>query len=585
MCNFVFLHAIGAFGCTTVVGLFRLKLQKGRCSTKPPRQRKSLIVQGDFDKIIDTCRSELYSFERRFKMANFRIKWNFNIKASRRSEHRWFALAILLLTVTAIGSAQEETSQDWVKLYEPHMHKEMPYRLMKPMNFDAGKRYPVIVSLHGGAGRGTDNRKQLRPWTEALADEQRRKDYPSYILAPQSQDSWNSTHLEKIKDIIKDLPSVDMNRIYVLGHSMGGRGTYTFIQADPGYFAAAAPSSGSNLPRGEDLLDASMIFDVSAVKDIPIWAFHGDKDNVVSIESDQKLFAEMQKIGGNMKFTTWMGDGHSISAKFITGGDNGSTQLSSDSCDPEPLFLKWLFAQKRSDNNQNRDWVELYEPHVHKERSYRLMKPINFDAGNRYPVIVSLHGGGGKGTDNRKQLKGWNKLLAEEQTRTDYPSYVLAPQANSLWDAEHLQNIKDIIKELPSVDMNRIYILGHSMGGHGTNILIQIDPDYFAAAAPSAGTGLRETEDFIDASVIKDIPIWAFHGDKDKVCPYERDQQLFAEMQKLGGIMKLTTWAGDGHGGVSDKMITGSDNGTTQFSSDRCDPEPVFLKWLFAQKR
>ena len=122
------------------------------------------------------------------------------------------------------------------------------------------------------------------------------------------------------------------------------------------------------------------------------------------------------------------------------------------------------------------------------------------------------------------------------------------------------------------------------MGGHGTHVFLQIDPHYFAAAAPSAGTGLPQTEDFIDASVIKDVPIWAFHGDQDKVCPFERAQKLFGEMKKLGGNMKFTIWAGDGHS-VALKMITGTDNGNTQLSSDRCDPEPVFMKWLFAQKR
>jgi poly(3-hydroxybutyrate) depolymerase len=76
------------------------------------------------------------------------------------------------------------------------------------------------------------------------------------------------------------------------------------------------------------------------------------------------------------------------------------------------------------------------------------MKPMVFDSNKRYPVIVSLHGGGGRGTDN----------------------------------------------------------------------LIQTDPDYFAAAAPSAGTGLPETEDFIDASLMKDVPIWSFHGDADITC-------------------------------------------------------------------
>lgn len=230
------------------------------------------------------------------------------------------------------------------------------------------------------------------------------------------------------------------------------------------------------------------------------------------------------------------------------------------------------------------DWVvELHEAHIYKDMPYRIMKPINYEPNKSYPVIVSLHGGGGRGTDNRKQFRNWNQILAKEQNRKDYPCYVLAPQSNELWNGQHLANIKAIIKNVPSVDMSRIYILGHSMGGHGTYILTQIDPNYFAAAAPSAGSGLPDTEEFIDVSKIKDIPIWVFHGDNDKVCPIEKDLKVFAEMKKIGGNMKFTTWAGDGHG-VAAKMITGSDNGSTQLSSDRCDTELVFLKWLFKQK-
>ena len=189
-----------------------------------------------------------------------------------------------------------------------------------------------------------------------------------------------------------------------------------------------------------------------------------------------------------------------------------------------------------------------------------------------------------KGRITEKQLKGWNRILAEKNKRSEFPCYVLAPQSTRLWDGEHLKQIKKIIAALPSVDMDRIYILGHSMGGHGTFILTQIDPGYFAAAAPSAGTGLSKTEEFITPALIKDLPIWSFHGDQDKVCPYERDQKLFAEMKQLGGNMKLTTWAGDGHG-VAEKMMTGSGNGSTQFSSDLCNEEPEFMKWLFSQKR
>lgn len=228
------------------------------------------------------------------------------------------------------------------------------------------------------------------------------------------------------------------------------------------------------------------------------------------------------------------------------------------------------------------DWVGLYEPHADDEVPYRLMPPHGFDASGSYPVIVSLHGGGGRGTDNRKQLRGWNALLADESRRAKHPSYVLAPQSPRLWDAEHLAKIKAVIAELPAVDTDRIYLMGHSMGGHGSYILLQLDPGYFAAAAPSAGTGLTTTEEFIDPSLIKDVPIWAFHGDKDTVCPYDRALELFAEMERLQGNLKLTTWAGDGHG-VATKMIVGGDNGSTRCSSDRCDDEADLLTWLFAQ--
>jgi len=214
------------------------------------------------------------------------------------------------------------------------------------------------------------------------------------------------------------------------------------------------------------------------------------------------------------------------------------------------------------------DWVKLYEPKTHNAKEkmpYRLMKPIAFDKSRRYPVIVSLHGGGGRGDDNRRQLKDWNKQLADKKRRTDYPCYVLAPQSKTLWNKTHLAGIQAVIKALPSVDTDRIYILGHSMGGHGTYILIQLAPDYFAAAAPSAGSGLKRTGEFIDASVIKDIPIWAFHGGKDGVCPFEKDQKVFDEVKKLGGNMKLTKWKGDRHG-VSGKFIPGADNGETQLT-------------------
>lgn len=226
----------------------------------------------------------------------------------------------------------------------------------------------------------------------------------------------------------------------------------------------------------------------------------------------------------------------------------------------------------------------LYEPQVFEGMPVRVMKPLNFDESEKYPVIVSLHGAGGRGTNNDKQLKDWNRQLAEPSRRTDFPCYVVAPQANELWNVDHLNRTKALIETLPAVDRDRIYIMGHSMGGHGTYIFIQLDNDYFAAAAPSAGSGLKRTADFINAKKIKDVPVWAFHGDKDRTCPYERDRKVFEEVKALSGNMKLTTWQGDNHG-VSGKMIPGAHNGKTEFTSNRCDTEPDFMTWMFSQSR
>ncbi len=249
------------------------------------------------------------------------------------------------------------------------------------------------------------------------------------------------------------------------------------------------------------------------------------------------------------------------------------------------LFVSGLMVIASADlANAEDSWRDLYRPQVFDGMPCRVMTPLSFAPNKNYPVIVSLHGAGGKGTDNKKQLKDWNRQLAEKQIRTDFPCYTVAPQADQLWNSDHLRKIKNIIGTLPSADMNRIYVLGHSMGGHGTYIFSQLDPDFFAAAVPSAGSGLRRTEPFIDPEKIKDLPIWAFHGDKDGVCPIEKDQAVFNEMKRLGGNMKFTIWQGDNHG-VSGKFIPGAKNGTTHTSSERCDSEPDFLKWLFAQSK
>ena len=128
-----------------------------------------------------------------------------------------------------------------------------------------------------------------------------------------------------------------------------------------------------------------------------------------------------------------------------------------------------------------------------------------------------------------------------------------------------------------------VYLTAYSMGAYGAWGYLQEHLDsQIAAIVPIAGNGVSAWEEA--GCALARVGIWAFHGDRDGICPIERDQKVFNEMQKLGGNMKLTTWAGDNHG-VSGKMVVGAANGTTEFSSDRCDKERDFMTWLFSQSR
>ncbi len=475
-----------------------------------------------------------------------------------------------------------------------------------------GVGYPVIYNLHGRGGSYKSGGAFRAAMKKAIADgilPPVIAVYPDGTKNGWYADSKDRSILIETHIIREIIPWVDANyntkvsrdfRV-IQGFSMGGYGASLLAAKFPELFSVCINYDGA-MWNWKNMMRKSKKWQSVA----PVM-FDNDKTYYEN-NSSPWAFATLNqdKIKGRLQFRTLVGSLGSglqewrdhlnsldIEMDYVDTKCRHNLQcLHEEAGDGSFRLMTKQFAKAAAAPDQlpdpvtkvSEDWVDLYEPHVDGEMSYRLMKPMGFDSNKRYPVIVSLHGGGGRGADNRKQLRDWNKILADKQRRSDHPCYVLAPQTTRLWNASDLKNIKRVIAALPSVDMDRIYILGHSMGGHGTYILIQIDSSYFAAAAPSAGSGLHKTGEFIDASLIKDVPIWSFHGDKDKVCPIERDQKLFAEMKKLGGNMKFTTWAGDRHG-VAKKMITGSDNGTTQLSSDRCDGETEFMKWLFAQKR
>lgn len=208
----------------------------------------------------------------------------------------------------------------------------MRYRLLRPLDFDPQKKYPVVVCLHGGAGWGSDNVKQIEgSWTaQLLSNQYNRKKYPAFLFVPQCPPgaSWGGipSHpgvdalvFETIGALEKEF-GIDAKKRYVMGESLGGYGTWHFVSTRPEMFAAAVPICGGGNP---DL--------AQNIADVPVWAFHGRKDRSVPVRLSRDMIEAIKNAGGNPRYTEYPNEGHIISEPFFN----------------TPDLLDWVFAQQR----------------------------------------------------------------------------------------------------------------------------------------------------------------------------------------------------------------------------------------------
>lgn len=193
---------------------------------------------------------------------------------------------------------------------------------------------------------------------------------------------------------------------------------------------------------------------------------------------------------------------------------------------------------------------------------YRIHLPAPMEEGQRYPLILFLHGAGERGDDNSKQLKYGPPALLQHALESGDPAIIVAPQCpkekkwvDTPWDgAAHSMPVKPslpmrltigllekLISDLP-VDRDRVYVTGLSMGGFGTWDIIQRRPELFAAAIPICGGG-----DVDRADIIKDIPVWVFHGGADTVVMPKRSRDMVAALENLEGNVKYTEYEAVGH--------------------------------------
>ncbi|NBO91098.1 MAG: phospholipase [Planctomycetia bacterium] len=212
---------------------------------------------------------------------------------------------------------------------------------------------------------------------------------------------------------------------------------------------------------------------------------------------------------------------------------------------------------------------------------YRLMKPDGYDGTKQYPIVIFLHGAGERGNDNKAQLKHGIKDFASDENRKKYPCFLLVPQCPSHpkrwadWSAkapisekptEPLALVLGILTELKAefkIDPKRVYVTGLSMGGFGTWDLIARHPELFAAGVPICGGG-----DPSQAAKIAPVPVWVFHGAKDKVVVVQRSREMVEALKKAGAMPKYTEYPQAEH-----------DSWTASYS------DPKLMDWLFAQKK
>ena len=225
----------------------------------------------------------------------------------------------------------------------------LPYRILFPVNFDPAKKYPLILVLHGAGERGNDNEAQLKYGPKLFLNDTIRTKYPAIVVFPQcprEPDYWSNvkfntdsnrkdvflfqaggepTHamhsLLGLLDQLLEKPFVDKHRIYVGGLSMGGMGTFEILRRKPDVFAAAFAICG-----GDNTQNAKIY-----AKKVPLWIFHGAKDNVVAPDHSLAMVNAIKVAGGKPKFTLYPNDGHN----------------SWEDAFAEPDLLPWLFRNRK----------------------------------------------------------------------------------------------------------------------------------------------------------------------------------------------------------------------------------------------
>ena len=248
-----------------------------------------------------------------------------------------FALCTSCPGQIASRALKKDDSTFRKEIYTDKKGNKMPYRLFVPANYDSAQKYPLIFWLHGASGRGSDNLKQIsvgnengtHVWTTAA----NQAVLAAFVLAPQCPENrfWSdpdtnelSPQLQVALEILADAQkqfSIDADRIYVAGQSMGGLGVWALLQTQPDRWAAALV-----------LCAFDNFTNIRGAARVPLWIFQGDADMVVPVNLVRQMVKDLKKTGAQPRYSEYHGVGHEVWERAFA----------------EPELVPWLAAQKRS---------------------------------------------------------------------------------------------------------------------------------------------------------------------------------------------------------------------------------------------
>jgi predicted peptidase len=182
---------------------------------------------------------------------------------------------------------------------------EIEYLLFLPAGYEneKEKEWPLMLFLHGAGERGTNLTKVTVHGPPKIVKE--RADFPFILVSPQCPpgQTWSDETLLGLLDEVVESHRVDATRVYLTGLSMGGYGTWSLGLKNPDRFAAIAPICG-----GGDYLPVLLPAPgkQAALKNLPVWVFHGAKDSLVPLSESQRMVDALKWAGNqNVKFTIY----------------------------------------------------------------------------------------------------------------------------------------------------------------------------------------------------------------------------------------------------------------------------------------